>query len=1412
MDTLKRILFASLCIIIAIAFAFLVSFSAPAHAATVCQIFTGCTGTSTTPAYGQVLVGGKNGEYEFVATSTFGGGGSGGTGFSTTSANYWLTQQTTDLLIEGSSNLYFNNARAVAALTGQNVSIFTNNVDYLTPATFDIAFDNRLSASSSISGISALPNLSLPYSQLTGTPTIPTLLSQLTNDVGFITNTITTLPDLSLPYSQLTGTPNFFSYPFPSNSTSTALTFSNGIVSNGSTTIAGLTSGLVGNNNGKLYSFASSSLFGYTPVGTTSNTGLPANDFIYTSNTGVLLGAASSSLALPNASLQHSSLTINGTSVSLGGSVIVSSTTLLSDFDTFTHTITGSVSGNAGTATALAANGSNCASGFYAQGVDASGNAEGCAYLLATTTPWSNGGVVAINASGVAYDISTTSLNASITGNAGTVTNGVYTTTFNGLFDNRLSASTSISGITTLPNLLLPYTQLSGTPTIYPYPFPSGATSSSLILNDATNTITNLTTVNATSTNATTTNLYVSASSTLATLNGAGLIGCNGASNALTWSGGSFGCNTISAGSGASSTLLGDANTFGGVDSFTNGSSNFGGTWQTFSPSHFQTALTTPTWPIILSGTTLSFGGLGTTTNLTLGDIPYVTGVNTFGQIATSTLSASSPLTGSFVQLGSGGSLGCQTASGSQAGCLSSTDWNTFNGKGSGSVTSIATTYPILGGPFTTSGTISTAFTTTTNNGIGNNVFLYNSNSGVMEGAASSSLDLPSSALQNTTVTASSYTNTNLTVNAQGQITAASNGTAGDTFAWPFTPTSYGNSTSSVLAFLDGLVSNGSTTISSLSSGTVNDNNGLLYSTATTSNSYQFGKYASTTALSAVGTIYADNFYDTSAAGSSCLGDTSGIIENGNCVASLASAGGSLTISSPTGNVDASLALGHTNTWSVLQNFAALTATNATTTSLSTGSTTLTTLSGAGLSSCSGGSSALTYTLATGLFGCNTISSGSGTYPFTPATNFSIGVSETTTPIFDTLGFMGSSTSFFGPATTTFSNTVIATTSTTALTINDNYGTNDLTVNTASTTGPLLAIGSTTLLFQISQLGVASTTNLTISGLPNQSCLGTNSSGVVGAGTCSGGSSFAYPFTPGTWGAINVSATSTALEDFQGGIFSTSTIGSLVASSSITNQGVKSALVLNGAGGLEGAYGGASACSSQFVTAISATGGTTCASINNADWSGTQLSVANGGTNSTGPGANLLLYTNSGDTAFIGVATSSNGFTIKFASTTAATIASEINIPNSGTVPTLFAGDLYDNTNSVASTSLAFGGASQNNNLFAVHSVSSTFASSTLVYDGAFGSSGSTTLVVANPLHKTTMLNIRCQTDTGTAWVAFGTGSATTSAVQCANPFAKVAVSTNNVWNGSQAIYMEIGHNASAPNNITVTADLEDSN
>lgn len=92
------------------------------------------------------------------------------------------------------------------------------------------------------------------------------------------------------------------------------------------------------------------------------------------------------------------------------------------------------------------------------------------------------------------------------------------------------------------------------------------------------------------------------------------------------------------------------------------------------------------------------------------------------------------------------------------------------------------------------------------------------------------------------------------------------------------------------------------------------------------------------------GTLYANNFFDTSVSGNTCIGESGGLIGTSNCVSSLASANGSLTISSPTGAVDASINTTHPNFFSALQNF-----TNASTSELTaTSSVWLTGIGGAG--------------------------------------------------------------------------------------------------------------------------------------------------------------------------------------------------------------------------------------------------------------------------------------------------------------------------------------------------------------------------------------------------------------------------------------------------------------------------------
>lgn len=131
----------------------------------------------------------------------------------------------------------------------------------------------------------------------------------------------------------------------------------------------------------------------------------------------------------------------------------------------------------------------------------------------------------------------------------------------------------------------------------------------------------------------------------------------------------------------------------------------------------YNTATSTPTVtsPITYSGTLGQFIGgvsgafgcatcaisggnaLSTTSPWTGSGVAYRVSESAVSTAATTSLAVSSPLTvtGTLGALigGTNNTINCQAASGSQAGCLSSTDWNTFNNKVSS--TSLSATVPI---------------------------------------------------------------------------------------------------------------------------------------------------------------------------------------------------------------------------------------------------------------------------------------------------------------------------------------------------------------------------------------------------------------------------------------------------------------------------------------------------------------------------------------------------------------------------------------------------------------------------------------------------------------------------------------------------------------------------------------------
>jgi hypothetical protein len=123
----------------------------------ILPIVNGGTGTSTTPTYGKLLIGNAAGSFDYVATSSLGinsgiwGAITGNIADQTDLQNAlaaklnlsdWYSTTTSD--IQEGSNLYFTSARATTSFIG------------------------NLAATTSVSSITNLPNLSLPATQLSG--------------------------------------------------------------------------------------------------------------------------------------------------------------------------------------------------------------------------------------------------------------------------------------------------------------------------------------------------------------------------------------------------------------------------------------------------------------------------------------------------------------------------------------------------------------------------------------------------------------------------------------------------------------------------------------------------------------------------------------------------------------------------------------------------------------------------------------------------------------------------------------------------------------------------------------------------------------------------------------------------------------------------------------------------------------------------------------------------------------------------------------------------------------------------------------------------------------------------------------------------------------------------------------------
>ena len=373
--------------------------------------------------------------------------------FATTSTDYYLSTKSTSNLTEG-SNLYYTNNRVASVIAGTTTTALAEGSNlYFTNSRADARVATGIAATTT-TALAEGSNLYFTNSRadtrvaagIAGTTT--TALAEGTNKYYTDGRVQTYIDTLNKGYFFATTSADYWKTQNNFFATTSASYF-------------------LAQNQGNAFSTTSADT--YLASKSTSNLAEGTNLYFTNSRVaGVIAGTTTDALAQGSANKYYSTnLFANDLAGTTTDAVREGSTNLF-----FTNNRVANVI--AGTTTTALAEGSN----LYWTNIRFDNRLSATTTLPNLTTlanlasvgtitsgTWSGlfGAVSGANLTNLtAANISAGTAGINISGNAGTVTNGVYTTTFNGLFDNRLSASSSVSGITTLPNLTLPYTQVTG--------------------------------------------------------------------------------------------------------------------------------------------------------------------------------------------------------------------------------------------------------------------------------------------------------------------------------------------------------------------------------------------------------------------------------------------------------------------------------------------------------------------------------------------------------------------------------------------------------------------------------------------------------------------------------------------------------------------------------------------------------------------------------------------------------------------------------------------------------------------------------------------------------------------------------------------------------------------------------------